>query len=137
MPPRPATPSIRHPAKSLPVESSATAQGYGVPEPRSLRRMGPITFAGGTLDRASERRAHEAWVDAARSDPRARAVVAGRGGVLVDGERPSPGADAWAAGSGGPLTPRLVPLDDREPMLLGLDGDGAPLWVVDADDGEE
>src|SRR4051794_21560178 len=107
MPPRPATPSIRQPAKSVPGESSATAQGYAVP---SLRPMGPITFAGVTLDRASDRRADEPWVAAARDDPRARAVVGGRGGVLVDGAAPSPGADAWAPGSGDPLRPRLVAL---------------------------
>jgi NAD+ diphosphatase len=96
----------------------------------------PITFAGGTLDRAAERRADEAWVEAARTDPRARAVVAGRHGVLLDGDAPEPGADAWDAGRGGPLTPRLTALDDREPILLGLLPDGAPLWVLEATEDE-
>src|SRR4051794_22607207 len=118
MPPRPATPSIRQPANSMPGESSATIQGYGVGR---LSAVGPITFAGGTLDRASARRADDAWVHAVRADARSRAVVGGRGGVLLDGDAPAPGPDAWAAGSGEPLTPRLVALDDREPMLLGID----------------
>src|SRR3954468_1636222 len=98
--------------------------------------MGPITFAGGMLDRASDRRADEAWVQDVRADPRARAIVGGRAGVLVDGEPPAPGPDAWAAGSGEPLPPCLVELDDREPILLGIDGEGTPLWTVDARDGE-
>src|SRR4051794_22423055 len=93
---------------------------------------GPITFAGGVLDRVAERRADAEWVEAARRDPRARAIVAGRGGVLLDGDAPAPGADAWSAGTGPPLTPAYQPLDDREAILLGVvDGD-APLWVVDA-----
>jgi NAD+ diphosphatase len=98
--------------------------------------MPVITFAGGTLDRASDRRADEAWAQAARTDPDARAVVAALGGVLLDGPAPTPGDDAWAAGSGAPLRPRLVPLDDREPVLLGIAGDGVPLWALDAREDE-
>src|SRR3954471_14402005 len=119
MPPRPATPSIRQPANSLPGESSATAQGYGVAWRAvglACGAMAAITFAGGTLDRASDRRADEAWAEAARTDARARAVVAGRRGVLLDGPPPAPGADAWAAGSGTPLHPQLVAPDDRAPV---------------------
>jgi NAD+ diphosphatase len=94
------------------------------------------TFAGGTLDRAAERRTDAGWVEAARRDPAARAVVASRHGVLLDGEPPAPGADAWAAGTGGPLHPLLVPLDDREAILLGVTPEGTPLWTVDASDAE-
>jgi NAD+ diphosphatase len=98
--------------------------------------MAAITFAGGTLERASEKRANEAWVRATREDPRARAVVASGRGVLLDGERPQPGADAWAAPVGDPLRPRLVELDDREPILLGIAGDGTPLWALEAQESD-
>lgn len=99
--------------------------------------MGPITFAGGTLDRAADKRAHPEWVDAVRADPRARAVLASRRGVALDGAAPRPGEDAWAGGVGDRLAPRCVELDDREPILLGVRGDGAPLWVLEAADDEE
>src|SRR4051812_4446017 len=108
MPPRPAIPSIRQPAKTPPVWSSGTAMSV---------RCGPmaaITFAGGTLDRVSERRTDEAWVQAAREDPRARAVAGGPGGVALDAD-------------GAPL---LVALDGREGILLGLGADGTPLWAI-------
>ena len=101
--------------------------------------MTPITFAGGTLDRAADKRADDAWVQAARDDPRARAVVAARGGVLLDGRPPEPGIDAWAAihpHPPDPLAPCLVALDDREAILLGTLPDGTPLWTVEAT-GEE
>jgi NAD+ diphosphatase len=80
----------------------------------------PITFAGGTLDRAANRRTDAGWLEQARSDPRARAVVAGRRGVLLAGERPA-----------------FVELGDRDGVLLGVDGEGAPVWAVEAVDGEE
>src|SRR6478672_3797135 len=99
--------------------------------------MAAITFAGGTLDRAAERRTDAEWVAAARSDPRARAVVAARQGVLLDGAPPAPGADAWAAPAGDDLRPLLVVLDDREPILLGVTGDGVPLWTVEATGDED
>ena len=81
---------------------------------------GPITFAGGTLDRAANRRTDGAWIDAARTDPRARAVVAGRRGVLLEDGRPA-----------------FVALGDRPGLLLGVGDDDAPLWAVEAADGEE
>jgi NAD+ diphosphatase len=79
----------------------------------------PITFAGGTLDRAAHRRTDAAWLEAARTDPAAQAVVAGRGGVLLDGEGPA-----------------YVPLDGRDGLLLGV-RDGAPLFAVEAREDEE
>ncbi|MEA2124493.1 MAG: diphosphatase [Solirubrobacteraceae bacterium] len=79
----------------------------------------PITFAGGTLDRAAHRRTDAGWLDAAHADPRALAVVGGRRGVLLDGEAPA-----------------LVGLDGREGVFLGV-RDGAPLWAVEAIEGEE
>ena len=45
-----------------------------------------MTFAGGALDRAADRRTDEAWIAAARNDPRARAVLVGPGGVVLAGE---------------------------------------------------
>jgi NAD+ diphosphatase len=75
----------------------------------------PLTFAGGTLDRAALRRADGEWVAAAAADPRALAVVAGRAGVLLDGDAPA-----------------LVPLAGRDGVLLGVRHDGVPLWAVEA-----
>jgi len=91
----------------------------------------PITFAGSTLDRAAERRSDAEWVAAARTDPRARAIVAGARGVRLDGDPPAPQGGPWTVAEGEPVAPMLVVLDDREPILLGL-LDGAPLWVVEA-----
>jgi NAD+ diphosphatase len=82
----------------------------------------PVTFAGGALDRAADRRADEAWIAAARSDPRARAVVVGPGGVALADE-----------------TLELVAIDGlgaADGHFLGLAG-GAPLFVVPAGDGAE
>src|SRR4051812_21355327 len=82
----------------------------------------PITFAGGTLDRAAIRRTDADWVTAARTDPAALAVVGGRGGVLLTGE----GA------------PALVALGKRQPVaLLGVRDDGAPIWAARAGDNDE
>jgi NAD+ diphosphatase len=79
----------------------------------------PVTFAGGALDRAADRRTDEAWVAAARHDPRARAVVVGPAGVALAGE-----------------TPDLVSLDGRDGFFLGIAEGGEPLFVVQASDGE-
>jgi NAD+ diphosphatase len=77
------------------------------------------TFAGGVLDRVSERRSDEAWVAERLRDPASRAVVAGRDGVLVEGDRLA-----------------RVPLDGdpHEPVLLGVEG-GAALFAIEAQDG--
>ena len=75
----------------------------------------PITFAGGTLDRAAHRRGDAEWLAAARSDPRARAVVGGRSGVRLDRSA----------------------LDDRDGVLLGVDEDGVAVWAVEATEDEQ
>jgi NAD+ diphosphatase len=77
----------------------------------------PITFAGGTLDRAAHRRTDAAWLASAREG--AQAIVTGRRGVLLDGDAPA-----------------LVDADGRGGVFLGL-RDGDPLWAVEAVDGEE
>jgi NAD+ diphosphatase len=79
----------------------------------------PITFAGGTLDRAAHRRTDAGWLESARADPAALAVVGGRRGVLLDGDGPA-----------------FVELDGRDGILLGL-RDGAPLFAVEAREDEE
>jgi NAD+ diphosphatase len=73
----------------------------------------PITFAGGTLDRAAHRRTDAAWLQEARAD--ALAVVGGRGGVRLE----------------------LEPLDGRDGVFLGVRDDGVPLWAVEAEEGQE
>lgn len=79
----------------------------------------PVTFAGAVLDRAADRRTDEAWIAAARSDPRARAVLVGRGGVALAGD-----------------VPLLAPLEG-DGIFLGLTGGGAPLFAAPAPDGAE
>jgi NAD+ diphosphatase len=78
----------------------------------------PVTFAGGMLDRAAGRRSDEAWIAAARNDPRARAVLVGPGGVALAGE-----------------AVLLAPLE-AEGYFLGL-ADGAPLFAQWAPEGAQ
>src|SRR5689334_18515580 len=88
------------------------------PRPR-VSNVGRMTqaFTGATLDRADDaRRRDPEWLAGAREHPRARAIVAGTGGVRVEG-------------------PRLarVPLDGRPAdLLLGFDAEG-PLFALDED----
>lgn len=76
-------------------------------------------FTGMALDRASIERKDTGWVRRQLKDPAARAVAAGRDGVLMRG------GDAAAL-----LRTRLQ--SDGEPILLGLE-DGAPRFAVDLD----
>jgi NAD+ diphosphatase len=81
----------------------------------------PNTFAGEALDRVGPRRGDAEWVSARVADPRSRAVVATRGGVLaVDG---GPARVAPAA---------LAP--EAELVLLGVDPDGTALFAADPGD---
>jgi NAD+ diphosphatase len=81
-----------------------------------------ITFAGGTLERAANRRSDDAWVAEARSNPDALAVVGGRRGVLLSPE----GA------------PALIALEGRDGVaLLGVRDDGAPVWAAEARETDE
>jgi NAD+ diphosphatase len=73
----------------------------------------PITFAGGTLDRAAHRRTDAAWLEEMSAD--ALAVVGGRGGVRLE----------------------LEPLDDRDGVFLGVRDDGVALWAVEAGEDDE
>jgi NAD+ diphosphatase len=76
-------------------------------------------FTGARLERAGDpRRRDPAWVEAQRSHPAARAVLAGTDGVVLDGERLAvvPLGDGTAAGS----------------LLLGID-DAGPLFAIDID----
>jgi len=74
-------------------------------------------FTGAVLDRADDaRRRDDAWLASQREHPRARAIVAGTGGVRVDGTRLA-----------------RVPLDGQPTeLLLGIDAEG-PLFAVDED----
>ncbi len=80
----------------------------------------PNAFTGAELDRAGDgRRTDPAWVEARRSDPRARVLIGGDAGLR-----------------GGAVSLLRVPLadlgDEPEAVLLGDDDEG-PLWVIDAD----
>jgi NAD+ diphosphatase len=79
----------------------------------------PVTFAGGALDRAADRRGDEAWIAAARNDPRARAVLVGRGGVVL--------------AAGAPKLASLESLGSGDGHFLGIAEDGVPLFVLPAD----
>jgi NAD+ diphosphatase len=79
-----------------------------------------ITFTGEELDRAAEHRDDAEWLAAQATDPAARAVLAGTGGVHV-----TDGAEPRLA-----LVP-LSRLDASDPVLLGLDSTG-PVFAVEA-----
>ena len=91
--------------------------------PASERISDGRPFTGMALDRVSAERKDPSWVRARWQSPDARTVAASRHGVLlsVDG-----GGDATAL-------LRTEPRDrrDGEPILLGLDGDGAGLFALD------
>jgi NAD+ diphosphatase len=81
----------------------------------------PNTFTGARLDRAGDRRKDADWVAAQRAGAAARAVVAGREGILVSrGDAPRLA-----------LVPLAEVAQDGEPMLLGLDDHG-PIFAVEA-----
>ncbi|HEY4095622.1 MAG TPA: NAD(+) diphosphatase, partial [Baekduia sp.] len=68
-----------------------------------------MAFAGGALDRAADRRTDAAWLDTARRDPQARAIVVGLAGAHPE-----------------PLT---LLETDADPLFLGLGPDG-PVFAV-------
>lgn len=78
-------------------------------------------FTGMTLDRATVERKDAEWVRRLVDEPRSRAIVAGREGLLLaDGDAPA-------------LIRSTVPAEARpEPILLGLDGPTA-LFAADLD----
>jgi NAD+ diphosphatase len=79
----------------------------------------PNAFAGAAIDRAADsRRRDEAWLDAQREHPDARAVVAGDRGLRIAGDHLE-------------LVP-LAELDGAGALLLGFDERG-PLFAVDED----
>jgi len=92
---------------------------------RTVRRVaaGSNTFAGVRLDRAGMRRTDERWLAERLAEPAARALLVAPEGIYVS-------ADSRPA-----LVPlsSLPPLD--EPVLLGLDADGA-VFAVNADGAE-
>lgn len=80
-----------------------------------------MPFAGNPLDRASNQRGDEAWLDAQRTDPNARYLLFSKLNVLVKGEPP---VLDW-------IEPTLLPAElPKEPVLLGL-LDGKPHFAVD------
>ncbi len=85
------------------------------------------TFAGGVLDRASERRADADWIAARLADPTSRSIALWNGAVLVQ-ER---------AGGGARLTHLPPPLarglasGEERLLFLGLDRREAAVFAVD------
>jgi NAD+ diphosphatase len=83
---------------------------------------GVNTFSGSPVDRAGGRRTDQGWLESVEHDPRSRAILVTAGGVLVEDGRLA-----------------RVPLEDvrgGEPILLGIEDDGAALFAVDAADTE-
>jgi len=81
---------------------------------------GSNTFAGVRLDRAGMRRTDEHWVAERLADDSSRALLVAQDGVYVDsGSRPA-------------LVPLTALPQLEEPVLLGLDGEGA-VFAVGAD----
>lgn len=83
----------------------------------------PVTFAGGALDRAADRRSDDAWIAAARRDPRARAILVGSGGVALSG--------------GSPVLAALDDLGAADGYFLGLAGGVTPLFAAPAAEGAD
>ena len=79
----------------------------------------PLGFTGARLDRADQLRTNEAAFAAALADPRATCLA-------LDGIDFVPGE------GGGLLWEPLDPMDERAPMLLGIDDAGAPRFVREA-----
>jgi NAD+ diphosphatase len=82
------------------------------------------TFAGARLDRASERRNDTDWLQDLRTDSSSRALLVAPGGLYVNTDSDPPR----------PFFAPLATVESllAEPVLLGLDGDGA-LFAVAAD----
>jgi NAD+ diphosphatase len=77
---------------------------------------GVNTFSGSPVDRAADRRADPRWLGGLLGDRRSRTILVTAEGVLVE--------DGQLA---------RLPLDGRaEPILLGIEEDGAALFAVDA-----
>jgi NAD+ diphosphatase len=82
--------------------------------------LDPNTFTGAALDRAEDGRRRDAsWLDEQLGDPRARALVAGSGGLPVLGGRLE-------------LVPLVHAPSTEVPILLGIDSDG-PVFALDED----
>jgi NAD+ diphosphatase len=83
---------------------------------------GSNTFAGVRLDRAGMRRTDERWLSERLADGASRALLVAQDGVFVNGDS----------------RPALVPLRSlghlNEPVLLGLDSDGALFALAAPDD---
>jgi NAD+ diphosphatase len=75
------------------------------------------TFSGSPVDRAGTRRTDQAWVDGLLADPRSRALLITPGGVVAEGDRLM-----------------RVPVDGGDPILLGVEDDGAALFALDVGD---
>ncbi|HEY2771107.1 MAG TPA: NAD(+) diphosphatase [Solirubrobacteraceae bacterium] len=79
-------------------------------------------FTGAQLDRASTERKDSQLVEQLHEDPAARAIPAGRDGVLVTSN-----------GAGALLRSPVDAANHQEPILLGLDERGAGLFALDLD----
>jgi NAD+ diphosphatase len=84
--------------------------------------LDPNTFTGAALDRAEDGRRRDAgWLDEQLRDPRARALVAGSGGLAMQEGRLELVPLAKAPSAAG-----------EAPILLGVDAEG-PVFAVDED----
>jgi NAD+ diphosphatase len=79
-------------------------------------------FAGAGLDRVSWRRDDDAWLDAQRADPAARALVTVGGELALDDDD----APLFVAADA------VAPLEGTIAVLLGLRDTGAPVFAIEA-----
>jgi NAD+ diphosphatase len=79
-------------------------------------------FAGAGLDRVSWQRDDDAWLDAQRADPAARALVTVGGELALDDD----GAPLFVAADA------VAPLEGTIAVLLGLRDTGAPVFAIEA-----
>jgi NAD+ diphosphatase len=93
-----------------------------------MGRINPNTFAGNPLDRASQRRADEAFIAAAKADSCERVVLFRANQPLLAGPRRGPKEVVWL----GPAAFALAP-PGRAWAFLGL-ARGEPHFALDLDD---
>jgi NAD+ diphosphatase len=91
--------------------------------------MTGLRFTGATLDRAAELRSDRAEMDRLLADPRARFVGASADHVVVSSHEPDGGVHLLRRPLNGQVNP-------YQPILLGLEQDGRPLFAADVSEPE-
>jgi NAD+ diphosphatase len=95
--------------------------------------LGRLALARGTVDRLTERRTDQAWLDAAWADPRTRVLIVNDGRALVR-LRSDEGASADGQGSAElvfvPSADALLSEPEHARYLLGQEADGTAYFAI-------